>query len=142
MLCVGLIILIIVLVRRSGKKKRAQQQQQWGPGGPGGPGYGQPQYPQQYGQPPSSTANPSTRSSSRPRNSSHRGGARPPVSNLRPRRASRPAQANNEPCGSRGSGGTKRSTPVQGRWSMNTQLRRWIALGPMPRSATLWRGHG
>ena len=49
-LCVGLIILIIVLVRRSGKKKRAQQQQQWGAGGPGGPGYGQPQYPQQYGQ--------------------------------------------------------------------------------------------
>jgi hypothetical protein len=49
-LCVGLIILIIVLVRRSGKKKRAQQQQQWG--GPGGPGYGQPQYPQLYGQPP------------------------------------------------------------------------------------------
>ena len=32
--------------------------------------------------------------------------------------------------------------PVHGRWSMNTHVRRWIAVGPMPASAVLWRGHG
>ncbi len=38
--------------------------------------------------------------------------------------------------------GRWRRTPFQGRSSMNAQLRRWMADGPMPRRATRWRGHG
>jgi len=34
--------------------------------------------------------------------------------------------------GSMGGGGTSLGRPRQDRWSMNTQLRRWMAEGPMP----------
>ena len=106
-----------------GKKKRAQQQQQWGPGAPGGPATASPSTP-------SSTANPAVRPTpvpappQPPPQQQPPGGARPPAA---PSPEASRAQANNDPCGSRGSGGTKRSTPLHGRWSMNTQLRRWIA---------------
>ena len=93
----------------------------------------------------SSTASPSTRSPQpQPPPQQQPPGWGPPPGQQPPPPPSQlePAQANSDPCGSSGSGGTKRSTPLHGRWSMNTQLRRWIAVGPMPRSASLWRGHG
>ena len=37
---------------------------------------------------------------------------------------------------------TVRAWPVQRRSSMNAHRRRWIAEGPSPASAALWRGHG
>ena len=41
-----------------------------------------------------------------------------------------------------GSSRTRRGTPGQGMWSMKTQARRWIEVGPQAARAALWRGHG